>query len=677
MKKILSLITAAVLSLAVISCANTVESGSETVQDYINSAETAVDISGSEIADGTSLEIKKAITVTGGDSQYDLKGAKVTVKAPGVVLKNVKNISELIVDESVGDGDFTVSNCEVAKLTVNGGGSNSIHADSVKIAAVTIAKAGVRFVMEGTTAVASVDIQAACTLDSTSPTAVIATVNIAATVPAITVKGKTNLTNVVASSADFKITVASNDVVVAAAVVKTADGKITAVKVEAADGVTVKEIPLPKDDQKKLEEQNKEPEKKEEEKKDDKKDDKQPETTPPQPAVPNVSLPASVGVNELKGLKIESLSNSSSKDEYIFSDTTLEVTRYRNGAVFGKNIFDYSYNSFEKTFCMKLKCYVYDEKTYIYTFDDALEYYGSDLFASLTEEELQYQKLMFEEQFNEVVYKKYEILGNLFTMYKYFNPEDTNVTSSHNGRISYSDEEVVFSNHDCPSFWVKKGDEGDEGLKFFNVRYNPSSKTFTGPVDSKNEGYIGVASGTYKTEGRGISGCSITLVFEDLPDTIDFLTKGKEYVLPVESSPKQFIIDGVQPFPPLPTSVGVNELKGKRATQSTDYATVTYSFSETTFTMTGGMENGSTVAEYTYDSNQKIIYYCTRKIVFNNDEYVTPASFVNAFCSYYPTVTDEFKQEMLTVYEQQFNTVLSVYYQINGDTIEFVIPQID
>lgn len=683
MKKLLSLITAAALSFAVISCANMVESSPETVQDYIDAAETSVDISGSEIADGASLEIKKAITVTGGDSQYDLKGAKVTVKAPGVVLKNVKNISELIVDESVGDGDFTMSNCEVAKLTVNGGGSNSIHADSVKIAAVTIAKAGVRFVMEGTTAVASVDIQAACTLDSTSPTAVIATVNIAAAVPAITVKGKTNLTNLVASSADFKITVASNDVVVAAAVVKTADGKITAVNVEAADGVTVKEIPLPKDDQKKLEEQNKELEKKDEEKKDDKKDDKQPETTPPQPATPNVSLPASVGVNELKGLKIESLSNSSSKDEYIFSDTTVEVTRYRNGAVFGKIIFDYSYNSIEKTFCMKLKCYVYDETTYIYTFDDALEYYGSDLFASLTEEELQIQKLMFEELFNEVDYKKYEILGNLFTMYEYFNPEDTNVTSSHNGRISYSDEEVVFSNHDCQSFWVNKG-KGDEGLKFFNVRYNPSSKTFTGPVRSKNEGDIGVASGTYKTEGRGISGCSITLVFEDLPDTIDFLTKGKEYVLPVESSPEQFIIDGVQPLPEppadLPTSVGVNELKEKEATQSTDHATVTYSFSETTFTMTGGMENGITVAEYTYDSNQKIIYYCTRKIIYNNNEYATPASFVDAFCSYNPTVAEEFKQEMLTVYEQQFYTVSSVNYQINDhddSIIEFVIPTTD
>lgn len=251
MKKLLSLITAAALSFAVISCANMVESSPETVQDYIDAAETSVDITGCQIDAGASIEIAKPITVTGGETSFDFNGAKVTVKAPGAVLKNAKNISELIVDESVGDGDFTMSNCEVAKLTVKGGGANSIHADSARIAAVTIAKAGVRFVMEGTTAVASVEIQAACTLDSTSPTAVIATVNIAAAVPAITVKGKTNLTNVVASSADFKITVASNDVVVAAAVVKTADGKITAVKVEAAGDVVLKEIPLPKDDQKK------------------------------------------------------------------------------------------------------------------------------------------------------------------------------------------------------------------------------------------------------------------------------------------------------------------------------------------------------------------------------------------------------------------------------------------
>lgn len=309
-----------------------------------------------------------------------------------------------------------------------------------------------------------------------------------------------------------------------------------------------------------------------------------------------------------------------------------------------------------------------------------MEYYkedveNGDMTLEDLEFEMEYFRSYYEEEFGRITYKGYEITGSVLTMNTYFNPNDINLIREENGRIDYSDNELTINNKSAVRLTLRKANQ-NTGTYYLEVKYNPVTMSFSGIFSTKNENNSGAAVGTYKTQGRGLSGCSVTLVFETFPDTIDFLTKGKEYVLPVESSSKQFIIDGAQP---LPDPVGDNELKGKIATQSTDYATVTYSFSETTFTMTGGMENGSTVAEYTYDSNQKIIYYCTRKIIYNN-EYATPASFVDAFCSYNHIIEEEFKQEMLTVYEQQFYTVSSVNYQINDHDdhiIEFVIPTTD
>lgn len=254
---------AALFTFAAVSCANNVSADPSDLQDLLVSTDKeSVDLSGEsfELKDGSSVIVTKPLTITGGASQYDLKGATITVKAAGAKIENVTNVSELIVDEAVGDGDFTVSNSNIAKLTVKGGGANSIHLDGTAVAAVTIAKEGVRLVLEGSTAIAAVDLQVACVLDSTSETAVIASVTVASTVKSVTLKGKTNITAIQAASKDFKIAVASNDIKIKTTVVKTEDGKVSAITVEAtSEDIKVPETKLP-DDVKPTEEPVKQPE---------------------------------------------------------------------------------------------------------------------------------------------------------------------------------------------------------------------------------------------------------------------------------------------------------------------------------------------------------------------------------------------------------------------------------
>ena len=254
---------AALFTFAAVSCANNVSADPSDLQDLLISTDKeSVDLSGEsfELKDGSSVIVTKPLTITGGASQYDLKGATITVKAAGAKIENVTNVSELIVDEAVGDGDFTVSNSNIAKLTVKGGGANSIHLDGTTVAAVTIAKEGVRLVLEGSTAIAAVDLQVACVLDSTSETAVIASVTVASTVKSVTLKGKTNITAIQAASKDFKIAVASNDIKIKTTVVKTEDGKVSAITVEAtSEDIKVPETKLP-DDVKPTEEPVKQPE---------------------------------------------------------------------------------------------------------------------------------------------------------------------------------------------------------------------------------------------------------------------------------------------------------------------------------------------------------------------------------------------------------------------------------
>ncbi|WP_288188312.1 hypothetical protein [uncultured Treponema sp.] len=117
------------------------------------------------VTDNGSYTIDKALTIKNGD----LKKATFTVKATGVKFEEMKNISNINVAAEVGDGDFSVVNCnEIDIINVNGGGANSIHIENTTVLKLIVQKKDVRIVLKNndTTSVKNTLISADCKLDA-------------------------------------------------------------------------------------------------------------------------------------------------------------------------------------------------------------------------------------------------------------------------------------------------------------------------------------------------------------------------------------------------------------------------------------------------------------------------------------------------------------------------------
>ncbi len=114
----------------------------------------------------------------------------VEVHAPGVTLRNMVINGDLLLAEGIGTGDAFLDNVKVTgKVTVRGGGENSIHFNNSVLVDVVIDKrAGtgiVRIVSEGATTVALVVVNSPATINSFSTTGSgIGNVNISSSLPA-------------------------------------------------------------------------------------------------------------------------------------------------------------------------------------------------------------------------------------------------------------------------------------------------------------------------------------------------------------------------------------------------------------------------------------------------------------------------------------------------------------
>lgn len=140
-----------------------------TLQSRLQSAEpgTTIDLESEKLSvtDNGSYTIDKALTIKNGD----LKKATFTVKATGVKFEEMKNISNINVAEEVGNGDFSVINCnEIDEINVNGGGANSIHIENTTVLRLIVQKKDVRIALKNndTTSVKNTLIFADCKLDA-------------------------------------------------------------------------------------------------------------------------------------------------------------------------------------------------------------------------------------------------------------------------------------------------------------------------------------------------------------------------------------------------------------------------------------------------------------------------------------------------------------------------------
>lgn len=170
MKKFLFIaLTAALLASCQNNPSDSDNNQTVTLQSRLQSAEpgTTIDLESEKLSvtDNGSYTIDKALTIKNGD----LKNATFTVKATGVKFEEMKNISNINVAEEVGNGDFSVINCnEIDEINVNGGGANSIHIENTTVLKLIVQKKDVRIALKNndTTSVKNTLIFADCKLDA-------------------------------------------------------------------------------------------------------------------------------------------------------------------------------------------------------------------------------------------------------------------------------------------------------------------------------------------------------------------------------------------------------------------------------------------------------------------------------------------------------------------------------
>ena len=122
--------------------------------EKIAEAEGSIDFENLEVAEDASVDSKVTI------KNLKLGGKTLTINASDTVLENVSN-AVIIISEDVGDGNVTISGCkDISKLTINGGGANSVHITDSEIDLVEVKKESVRVALEGTSKVEAVSVTA-------------------------------------------------------------------------------------------------------------------------------------------------------------------------------------------------------------------------------------------------------------------------------------------------------------------------------------------------------------------------------------------------------------------------------------------------------------------------------------------------------------------------------------
>lgn len=90
------------------------------LQKLIDQKEDGEELDLSQIKDEFSLksvEINKAITLSGGETQFDMQNIDIAVNVPGVTLKNLANVNSVIFGEGIKKEELTVENCDIKNLT--------------------------------------------------------------------------------------------------------------------------------------------------------------------------------------------------------------------------------------------------------------------------------------------------------------------------------------------------------------------------------------------------------------------------------------------------------------------------------------------------------------------------------------------------------------------------------
>ena len=200
----------------------------KTLTEKISASDGTLDLKGQAIAEDAFIS-RKDFTL----KNADLGGKILTVTKPGAVLENISN-AKIIVDESVGDGDFTMKGCkDIINLTVNGGGSNSVHISDSKIQSLVVTKTSVRIVLEGAASVASAEVKADSIKLEGNANSTVAKISMSNAVSAISIKGGSIQKIITLNAVSIKIESSETSI--------NSVTSSSTVSIEKAEGVVIKE----------------------------------------------------------------------------------------------------------------------------------------------------------------------------------------------------------------------------------------------------------------------------------------------------------------------------------------------------------------------------------------------------------------------------------------------------
>lgn len=200
----------------------------KTLTEKISASDGTLDLKGQAIAEDAFIS-RKDFTL----KNADLGGKILTVTKPGAVLENISN-AKIIVDESVGDGDFTMKGCkDIINLTVNGGGSNSVHISDSKIQSLVVTKTSVRIVLEGAASVASAEVKADSIKLEGNANSTVAKISMSDAVSAISIKGGSIQKIITLNAVSIKIESSETSI--------NSVTSSSTVSIEKAEGVVIKE----------------------------------------------------------------------------------------------------------------------------------------------------------------------------------------------------------------------------------------------------------------------------------------------------------------------------------------------------------------------------------------------------------------------------------------------------
>ena len=252
---------------------------------------------------------------------------------------------------------------------------------------------------------------------------------------------------------------------------------------------------------------------------------------------PKVTLPESVGENPFAGktFTLEGSSSEKMRTWNFTNDTATEIyARTKKGETKTEtSVYRYSYDANQKLLFLSFKSYSEKSADRTYTFSSVAEY--EEILRKdwgYSGEALEEILAMCASQFDTMEVYQYEISENSIILTKYFNGSLPTVV-----HFSTESETPIYIDYNDAKgmIYIKLS---DNTLYEFYPTF--SNNSFSGKMykglwdgDKENRTSVGTVEGTYTTSGKGIkgSGCTITLIFTKLPDSVTGFTTGTEYVL--------------------------------------------------------------------------------------------------------------------------------------------------